>query len=194
MLLNNPSPVPEKKRSVPLGAQIIIWALLVGLLVVIALALQRSQQGHIAVGEAAPDFALSLYSGYEYNGQSEIKLSDLRGKVVFINFWASWCKPCEQEAPILEEAWKYYQPDAKVVFLGVDYVDTEPEARVFLKKFDNTYPNGPDLGTRISQAFRTTGVPETYIIDPNGVLRFVKIGPFTSVDEIKAVVDPLLQK
>jgi len=179
-------------RGIPLWAQIIIWGFLVGLLVLIGMGLSRAQQGTIQPGYQVPDFSLTLFSGYEYNSQSQVKISELRGKVVFINFWASWCKPCEQEASVLEEAWKYYQPDGRVVFLGVDYVDTEPEARVFLKKFGNTYPNGPDLGTRISQMFRIQGVPETFIVDINGILKYVKIGPFLSVDEIRAMIDPLL--
>ena len=81
----------------------------------------------------------------------------------------------------------------KVVFLGIDYVDTEIPARAFLKKFNNTYPNGPDIRTEISQMFRIKGVPETYIIDTNGILNYVKIGPFLNVDEIKTIIDPLLQ-
>ena len=178
--------------GVPLWAQIIIWTFLVGLLVLIGMGLRRAQQGTVQPGYPVHDFGLALFSGYEYDGQSEVKISDLRGKVVFINFWASWCKPCEQEAAVLEEAWKYYQPTGKVVFLGVDYVDTEPEARIFLKKFGNTYPNGPDLGTQISQMFRIQGVPETFIIDTKGILRYVKIGPFLNVDEIRSVIDPLL--
>jgi cytochrome c biogenesis protein CcmG, thiol:disulfide interchange protein DsbE len=74
----------------------------------------------------------------------------------------------------------------------VDYVDTEPAARVFMKKFGNTYPNGADVGTRISQMFRIKGVPETYILDTAGTLVYVKIGPFSSVDEIRSVIEPLL--
>jgi cytochrome c biogenesis protein CcmG, thiol:disulfide interchange protein DsbE len=181
-----------KKHGVPIWTQTLIWSLLVGLLVIVGMGLQRTQQGTVQPGEAIPDFTLTLFTGYEYNDQSEVKLSDLRGKVIFINFWASWCKPCEQEASVLEEAWRYYRPGGKVVFLGVDYVDTEPEARVFLKKFGNTYPNGPDLGTAISQMFRIQGVPETFFVDTNGILRHVKIGPFLSVDEIRAMIDPLL--
>jgi cytochrome c biogenesis protein CcmG/thiol:disulfide interchange protein DsbE len=154
--------------------------------------MRRTQQGTVQPGAKIPDFTLGLYSGYEYNGQAAVSLPDLRGKVVLINFWASWCKPCEQEAASLEAAWKHYQPGGNVVFVGVDYVDTEPVARVFMKKFGNTYPNGPDLGTRISQMFRIKGVPETYILDASGVLKYVKVGPFTSVDEIKALLDPLL--
>ena len=187
-----PEALAKSQRGVPLWVQMLVWTFLVGLLVLMGIGVTRAQQGTVQPGDEIPDFSLTLFSGYEYNGQSEVKISELRGKVVFINFWASWCKPCEQEAAVLEEAWKYYQPSGKVVFLGVDYVDTEPEARVFLKKFGNTYPNGPDLGTAISQMFRIQGVPETFIVDTNGILRYVKIGPFLSVDEIRAMIDPLL--
>ena len=180
------------RRGVSLWVQILIWTFLVIFLALMGIGVTRAQQGTVQPGYVVPDFSLTLFSGYEYNGQSEITISDLRGKVLFINFWASWCIPCAQEAPVLEEAWRHYQPDGQVVFLGVDYVDTEPEARIFLKRFGNTYPNGPDMGTRISQMFRIKGVPETYIIDTDGILRYVKIGPFLSVEEIRAVVDPLL--
>lgn len=187
-----PEALANSRRGVSLWVQIVVWVFLAGFLVLMGLGVTRAQQGTVQPGDEIPDFSLTLFSGYEYNGQSEVRISDLRGKVVFINFWASWCKPCEQEAAALEEAWKYYQPSGKVVFLGVDYVDTEPEARMFLKKFGNTYPNGPDLGTRISQMFRIQGVPETFIVDTNGILRYIKIGPFLSVDEIRAMIDPLL--
>jgi len=192
MSVNSFGTAPEQKRGVSLWAQIIIWTFLVIFLALMGLGMARAQQGTVQPGYVVPDFSLALFSGYEYNGQSQIKISDLRGKVIFINFWASWCIPCAQEAPVLEKAWSYYQPDGKVVFLGVDYVDTEPEARIFLRKFGNTYPNGPDMGTRISQMFRIKGVPETYIIDTNGILKYVKIGPFLSVNEIRALIDPLL--
>jgi cytochrome c biogenesis protein CcmG/thiol:disulfide interchange protein DsbE len=79
-----------------------------------------------------------------------------------------------------------------VVFLGVDYVDTEPEARAYLDQFQITYPNGPDLGTRISQQFRMQGVPETYFIDPQGVLRYVEIGPFASTAAIEQRIEQYL--
>ncbi len=182
----------DSRPGISLWIQILIWAFLIGLLILLGIGLKRAQQGTIQPGVEVPDFSLTLFSGYEYNGQSKVKISDLRGKVVFINFWASWCKPCEQEAPALEQTWEYYQPIGKMVFLGIDYVDTEPSARVFLKKFNSTYPNGADIGTIISQMFRIKGVPETYIIDTNGVLNYVKIGPFLSMGEIKAVIDPLL--
>jgi len=113
---------------------------------------------------------------------------------VVVNFWASWCKPCEQEAADLESAWQYYKPRGDVVFLGVDYVDTEPEAKAYLQKFNITYPNGPDLRTVASQAYRIGGVPETYIIDRNGKLAYAQIGPFSSLNSIRSVIDPVVGK
>jgi cytochrome c biogenesis protein CcmG/thiol:disulfide interchange protein DsbE len=180
------------RRAVPVWAQVLIWAFLIGLLVLMAIGLNRTQRGTVQPGERVGDFALVLFSGYEYNGQAQVDMDDLRGKVLLINFWASWCKPCEQEAAELRSAWDYYQERGDVVFLGVDYVDTEPEAREYLKKFEITFPNGPDVGTRISQMFRIKGVPETYFVDREGVLRYVQVGPFESESQIRAILDPLL--
>ncbi|GAB4461846.1 MAG: hypothetical protein Kow0070_20020 [Anaerolineales bacterium] len=192
MQMTETTNIETHRKGVPLWAQVIIWAVLAGLLIIVALGLNRAQQGTIQPGHAVDDFTLPLFSGYEYQGASEVKLSDFRGKVVVINFWASWCKPCEQEAAELQRAWEQYEPTGEVIFLGVDYVDTEPEARVYLKKFGITFPNGPDLATRISQYFRIKGVPETYFIDRNGVLQYVQVGPFTSLSQIQNIIDPLL--
>lgn len=176
----------QENRPRPRWGRMVVWGGLILLLAVVGLGLVRAQKGPVGQGQVVPEFTLSTFDG------KSISLSSLKGSVVVVNFWASWCKPCEQEAADLESAWKYYQPGGKVVFLGVDYVDTEPEARAYLAKFGITYQNGPDLGTRISQAFRIRGVPETYIVDRTGKLAYFQYGPFTSIDEIKAQIDPLL--
>jgi len=180
------------KRGAPLWAQIVVLVGLVALLGIVWLILGKRQQGTVQPGDAIPNFSLTLFKDYQYNNQSQVHLSDFAGKVVVLNFWASWCKPCEQEAAELEAAWMFYEPRGDVIFLGADYVDTEPEALLYLQKFGITYSNGPDLRTQISQLFRIQGVPETYFIDRGGVLRYVQVGPFTTVGQIQSIVDSIL--
>jgi len=165
---------------------ILAWITVFALLALLAVGLLRNQEGPVTVGEKAPNFTLTTFDG------DQISLKDLQGKVVVLNFWASWCKPCEEEAAELETAWRIYKPRGDVVFLGVDYIDTETEANAYLEKFDVTYPNGPDLRTQISQAYRIRGVPETYIIGQDGRLAAFKISPFVSLGEIQGMIDPLL--
>jgi cytochrome c biogenesis protein CcmG/thiol:disulfide interchange protein DsbE len=192
-MTQEPTNVEAPKRGVPLWVQILVWIGLLGLLGLLAAGLLKAKNPIIAVRSSVPDFTVPLFNGYEYNTASEVKLSELKGKVVLINFWASWCQPCRTEAADLESAWQSYADKGRVVFLGVDYVDTEPEARSYMSDFNISYPNGPDMGTRISQIFnRNLGVPETYVIDQEGILRFIQIGPFQSVAEIQSVIDPLL--
>ncbi len=182
---NNTTP----RRGVPIWAQVTIWVILVGLLALVGFGLKRAQNPMAQPGKAVPDFDLVFYEGYEHAGNKEMKLSDLQGKIVLINIWASWCKPCEQEAPELEQAWQLYKDGGDVVFIGVDYVDTPAGANEYLQKFNITFPNAPDLKSTISSILnRQMGVPETYLIDRQGVLQQVKIGPFASVEEIQAFI------
>jgi cytochrome c biogenesis protein CcmG, thiol:disulfide interchange protein DsbE len=163
------------------------WSSLVVVLGIIGVGMYSDQKGPVSEGQPAPNFVLTTFDG------EEVSLESLRGKVVVVNFWASWCKPCEEEAEDLENAWRFYQPRGDVVFLGIGYIDTLPEALAYLNKFDITYPNGPDLRTKISQSYRIRGVPETYFIDQEGILVSKKVGPFNRLAEIKQVIDPLLQ-
>lgn len=176
-----------RPRQLPAWVIVLVFLVLVGFLALIAWGLNRSQQGSVQIHDTVPPFTLTGFDGKDY------KTADMAGKVIVVNFWASWCKPCEQEAPDLEAAWKAYRLGGKVVFLGVDWVDTAPEAKVYLDKFGITYLNGPDLRTAISQIFRIKGVPETYILGKDGRLANVKIGPFASMAEIQTMVDPLLK-
>lgn len=176
----------EQPRRLPPWVVGLAFTGLVAFLVLVGLGLRRAQSGPITVGQNVPSFSLTTFEGQKYD------TSSLSGKVIVVNFWASWCKPCEQEAAELESAYQYYKPGGEVVFLGVDYVDTEPEALGFINKFGLTYANGPDMRTKISQMFRIQGVPETYVIDREGKLAFVKKGPFLSTAEIQSVIDQVL--
>jgi len=166
--------------------ELLVVAGVVFLLVLVGFQLVRTQRG-VQVGDRVPeDLTLTTYYGETY------RLGDLRGKVVFINFWASWCKPCEEEAPFLQEAWERLEGRGDVIFLGVAWTDTDAKARAYLERFNITYPNGPDLGTRWAQVFRIRGVPETYILDRDGRLAYIKIGPFVSTQEILDAVYQVL--
>jgi cytochrome c biogenesis protein CcmG/thiol:disulfide interchange protein DsbE len=144
--------------------------------------------------EAAPDLTLDLFADYRGGWPAQsITLADLRGKGVVLNFWASWCQPCEQEATDLEAAWRKYK-DQGIVFVGVDYLDQDPAARRYLAKFDITYPNGPDLASKISKRYTIRGVPETFFIDPQGqIVGCRKIGPLTA-QELEQRITGILPK
>jgi len=159
------------------------FVVLVAFLGLLGWGLVKAQKSPITSG-AAPDFTLTSFDG------KTLTLSKLQGKVVVVNFWASWCPPCRVEAPYLEQTWRKYK-DRGVVFIGVDYVDTEPNALTYLKEFDITYFNGPDLGTRISQSYNIKGVPETYYVARNGEVRGNTIGPLIP-PQLDQKIDELL--
>jgi cytochrome c biogenesis protein CcmG/thiol:disulfide interchange protein DsbE len=185
--INDQPKIPTKEK---MGRRLVFrlsifltFGLLIAFLALIGWGLVRAQRGQVQSGQA-PDFRLTTFDN------RQIMLKDLRGKVVVLNFWASWCPPCRLEAPYLEQTWRKYK-DKGVVFIGVDYVDTEQNALAYIKEFDITYFNGPDLGTRISQAYGIKGVPETYYIGKNGALHGVKIGPLES-PELDEKINQLL--
>jgi cytochrome c biogenesis protein CcmG/thiol:disulfide interchange protein DsbE len=120
-------------------------------------------------GRPAPDFSLSLFDG------RVVRLSDFQGKVVFLNFWASWCPPCRDEAPLLEQAWRGHK-DQDIVFLGVDIQDTEEAARRFLREFAISYMNGRDPTGRIAIDYGVYGIPETFFINRQGRITYKHIG------------------
>ncbi len=178
--------LPARRRALRWW-QVVVFVLVAGLLTAVAFQMRRSgplAAGRVGQGERAPDFTL-----HTFDGQS-VALSDLRGRVVVINFWASWCLPCADEAADLEATWRQYQGNG-VLFLGVDYVDTETEARAYLQRWNITYPNGPDLQTAISHDYRVRAVPETFVVDPDGTLAAVFVGPITQ-GQLQAAIEPLL--
>lgn len=167
---------------------LLTWAGVALVLAVLGWGLYRQAAGRPA--GSAPDFTLHLFEGYEYEGRDQVTLSELQGSVVVINFWAEWCVECKLEAEILEAAWRAYR-DRGVVFLGVDWVDVEPEARKYLKRYQISYPNGPDLGGRIGNDYGITGVPETFFVGKSGQIEHFRLGPLKE-SELTHWLDQLL--
>ena len=120
------------------------------------------------LGRPAPPFSLTLFDG------TPLRLQDLRGKVVFINFWASWCQPCRAEAEDLETTWQKVR-DTDVVFLGINIQDVDSDARAFLKEFHTTYSNGRDASGKIAVDYGVWGIPETFFVDRDGRITYKHI-------------------
>ena len=165
-----------------------VAALVVGLGVVMLLALffwginHRGTIGQVSVvTRPAPDFSLTLF-GQPGSSGGPWRLADQAGRPVMVNFWASWCIPCEEEAPLLEAISRRYQ--GRVGFIGVDIQDTDANARGFLDRFRVTYPNGPDPSGDISIAYGMSGVPETYFVGADGQIRRKWAGP---LDEARLI-------
>lgn len=121
----------------------------------------------IAVGERVPDRELPVLGG---SGERDI--ADYRGDWVLVNLWASWCGPCRQEAPALDEFWKN-QRRHHVVVLGINVQDNSNDALAFVHEFHTHYPQLRSVGAERSEAFGATGVPENFLVDPRGRLKLI---------------------
>lgn len=132
----------------------------------------------------APGFTLTTFDG------QPLSLAAYRGKTVVLNFWASWCPPCREEAPVLRQfAARHAGGDE--VLLGIDVWDTEADARAFLAEFGLSYPNALDVDGRVAIEYGVAGVPETYVIGPDGRLLGKYTGPVKSVEHLEAIVREL---
>jgi cytochrome c biogenesis protein CcmG, thiol:disulfide interchange protein DsbE len=137
------------------------------------------------IGRQAPPFTLTLFDG------GTLRLEDLRGKAVLVNFWASWCVPCRAEAPALQAAWEKYK-DRGVVFVGIAIQDREENSREFLREFGLTYLNGRDATGEIAVGYGVWGIPETFFIDADGGITYKHVGEIRA-PTILAKLDEALQ-
>jgi cytochrome c biogenesis protein CcmG, thiol:disulfide interchange protein DsbE len=154
-------------RGLKLGAQALAVGLVAALLALLIWKVTHGNGGGVAAkidrGKivAAPNFELS-----RLDRPGRLQLASLRGKVIVLNFWASWCGPCNKEAPALERAWRGHH--GRVVVLGVDVNDFGSDAHKFLREHDVTYPIVHDNHYVTSGPYGLTGLPETFFIDARG--------------------------
>lgn len=126
---------------------------------------------------AAPDFSLE-----RLDRDGELQLSALRGKVVVLNVWASWCVPCKEEAPFLEQVWRSNR-DRGVVVLGLDAKDFRADARRFADRYGLTFPLVYDGPGDVIDGYGVTGFPETFVIDGEGRVVRAFVGAVNGEEE-----------
>jgi cytochrome c biogenesis protein CcmG, thiol:disulfide interchange protein DsbE len=148
-------------RSLKLGAQGLAFAAVAGLLVLLVWKVVQQETGG-ATNEPAPGFELPALTG-----DATVSLADLRGKAVVVNFWASWCKPCKEESPYLEELWRDRRGDG-LVLVGVNEEDVSKDARRFARRNGLTYPLVRDKSGDLRDDYKLRGYPETFVIDRRG--------------------------
>lgn len=157
-------------KPVGMYRNIIFWAMVMLAALLLASCSNNQATGKAAVGKPAPVFTLADLQGKDWD------LTALKGKVVFVNFWASWCKPCLEEMPSME-ALNKAMPGEYFQMVTVLYNDQPEYAENVVKKTGATFPVLLDPDSQVAKDYGLTGVPETYIIDPQGILREKFIGP-----------------
>jgi cytochrome c biogenesis protein CcmG/thiol:disulfide interchange protein DsbE len=145
---------------------------------------QRNTDSEVRPSALAPDFEFVTYDG------ELIRLSDLRGQGVVLNFWASWCGPCQVEAPLLVDAWEQ-ERDNGIAFIGLTHQDTEQGALQFMEQLGMDYPNGPDSGRTWARRYDVNGIPATFFIDEDGILMGEHRGMIVSPDQLKEQLDKI---
>lgn len=168
----------------------LIWGAVGLFLLVLGFGYRNSVAARPQIGETAPELTMQFYDGYEWQDRAVADLSDLQGNVVLLNFWASWCAPCRQEAATLESVSRAYA-DQGVVFLGIAWSDTDSKAYEYMAEFDITYPNAPDLSLAAEDLYRFTSVPETYVIGRDGTITAFHIGPISDA-QLRTLLDEAL--
>lgn len=167
-----------------------VWPLAIAVGVLIGygaayLSMTLMKPGVVDHTEYAPEFQLDLL-----NDGDSLFLSDLVGKGVVVNFWASWCYPCQQEMPALEAAWQKYANQG-VVFVGVNIADQQQDALDFLDEYAVTYPNGVDILGTIEVDYQLIGYPTTWFIKSDGSVARKVLGPL-ELDDLDAAIALIL--
>jgi len=150
----------------------------------------------LSPGDLAPEFSVELDDGTTFQltdlDGDPIRLADLRGKAVWVNFWATWCPPCQAETPILRELYETYR-DRGLVLVAVNVQETADAAAGYASRYGLTYPIGPDVSGHVFRAYRVYALPTQFFIDPDGVIRAVVNGP-VSIEGAAAQIEAILPR
>lgn len=173
------------------GRRWLLIAVIIGVVALLGLLYWGMRRGPSApvgvvvpLNRPAPAFTVTGIDG------KELTLSDLRGKTVVLNVWASWCVPCEEEAGELNRSYDLYK-GRDVVFVGIAFNDDDDQVRKFVAKHSVVYPVALDPEGRISIDLGITGVPETFFIDPQGRLTQKFVGPITA-RQLNSLLAPMV--
>jgi peroxiredoxin len=148
----------------------------------------------LEIGAVAPELAVDLEGGDRFEltdlDGNPVRLADLRGKVVWLNFWASWCPPCQFETPILRTLDQRYV-DRGLALVGIQVQQTVEDGRQYAARYDLEYTIGADVAGHVFRAYRVFALPTQFFIDPEGRLRQIVNGPLTE-DAAAAIIEALL--
>jgi cytochrome c biogenesis protein CcmG/thiol:disulfide interchange protein DsbE len=191
--VNDPS--PGSPAASPSRALLLLAAALF-LLAAVIVAYSLGQRSALERGPAAPDGpdrtrvarAAPLFSLPSLRGPTRVGLADYRGQVVVLNFFASWCRPCEMEAADLERAWQANK-DRGVAFVGIAIQDEAEAARGFLTRHGISYPAAIDMTGEVMQAYRVTAIPTTFFIAPDGRITASHAGIFVGDEGVARLQD-----
>jgi len=178
--------IESKKGSNLIAVLVVLAAVTVVLFFILS---QKQRFTPVVAGNKAPDFTLPDLKG------NPVSLNGFKGKVVFLNFWATWCKPCEEEMPsmqLLYNALKSQNQPFEIVAVSIDSEGPEVVQK-FIERYNITFTVLHDRKGRIKDTYKTTGVPETFIIDQRGIIAEKVWGPrdWRTRDSVKTITDLL---
>jgi cytochrome c biogenesis protein CcmG/thiol:disulfide interchange protein DsbE len=181
-------------KRLRLGAQVAAVGVVAALLALLGWKVAKGSDNEVTGAltrggmPAAPAFSLE-----RLDGNGELELASLRGKAVVLNFWASWCNPCREEMPLLEEGWRRWRGKG-VVFVGVNAKDFRSDARSFMKRYGVSYPTVYDGKGSTLGRYGVAAFPETYFVDARGRVVYRIAGEVRGADELDEGIERALAR